>query len=87
MAGPSSQSQGSSGGVDPAIRPVEGRRPRQHAPVDKRRDGMEVIDPVTGERKTVEGTPEQLAALQHISDLVERGAHTHVLQRLKTRWM
>lgn len=39
---------------------------------------MEVIDPVTGERKTVEGTPEQLAALQHISDLVERGAHTHV---------
>lgn len=39
---------------------------------------MDVIDPVTGERRTVEGTAEQLAALERLADLVERGAHLDV---------
>ena len=39
---------------------------------------MEIIDPVTGLRKTVEGTPEQLTALKVVSDMVETGKNIEV---------
>ncbi len=39
---------------------------------------MEIIDPVTGQRKTIEGTPAQLAALKRVVDLVETGKHLEV---------
>jgi 5-methyltetrahydrofolate--homocysteine methyltransferase len=39
---------------------------------------MEVIDPVTGERRTVEGTPEQIEALAKLAHLVEKGNNKDV---------
>ena len=39
---------------------------------------MEIIDPVTGLRKTIEGTPEQLNALKLVADLVETGKNIEI---------
>ena len=39
---------------------------------------MEIIDPVTGQRKTIEGSPEQLSALKHVADLVETGKNKEI---------
>jgi 5-methyltetrahydrofolate--homocysteine methyltransferase len=39
---------------------------------------MEIIDPVTGLRKTIEGTPKQLNALKQVADLVETGKNIEV---------
>jgi len=39
---------------------------------------MEVIDPVTGERRMVEGTPEQIEALAKLAHLVEKGNNKDV---------
>jgi len=39
---------------------------------------MEIIDPVTGKRKTITGTSEQLDALKHLADLVETGKNQEV---------
>ena len=39
---------------------------------------MEIIDPVTGLRKTIEGTPQQLSALKLVADMVETGKNNEV---------
>lgn len=39
---------------------------------------MQIIDPITGEFRTVTGTPEQLEALQALADLVEKGQQNEV---------
>lgn len=41
-------------------------------------DTMQVIDPITGNRIEVSGTPEQIAVLKELSGLVERGADKEV---------
>ncbi|MCC7016725.1 MAG: corrinoid protein [Rhodospirillales bacterium] len=56
----------------------------RRSPGNERERMMEIIDPVTGRRKTIEGTSEQLDALKHVADLVETGKNLEVPSAVET---